>query len=468
MIPMPTRLGFLILLALSAFLISGCRHSKPSQTSEATPGPAPASSPSSSSSTLQVPGDPQATGSLADRLNAVESGEADKTHIVLPSWKPFPTGTTPVQVPLRPGLGITGVNPSRAKDHPGDIPIAAYVEDISATSLHVHHYNDPRQDKERVMGQYSHDEGATKQPQAEVDHREIDCDITVDRVDLASSHNMRDYVCQHKTEHFPGTEPFGVSTEVLTQLRAGQQVEFHFVPDSEATSSLGGIAQLMGTQTDLPALTLHANLPMFSCILHRVEPYDLAFPVMLNDEPVELPALHAMCPFPDGREGHLYLLDELDNPMQLWHNMGVLPEILQVVRIELPPPPAAPVAAVSSMETALSENKPVEIYGIYFDFNSDVIKPQSTVVLKQISAILQRNPDWKLSVGGHTDNIGDDSFNQGLSERRAAAVKNALVAQYKISPDRLSTGGYGASHPIADNNTIEGRARNRRVELERQ
>jgi outer membrane protein OmpA-like peptidoglycan-associated protein len=89
-------------------------------------------------------------------------------------------------------------------------------------------------------------------------------------------------------------------------------------------------------------------------------------------------------------------------------------------------------------------------------------------VLKQIAAILQRNPDWKLSVGGHTDNIGDANFNLGLSQRRAAAVKNALVTRYKISPDRLTTSGYGATQPIETNTTMEGRARNRRVELQRQ
>lgn len=286
-------------------------------------------------------------------------------------------------------------------------------------------------------------------------------------MDLATSHNLREFVCANKKEYFPGTEPLGVSTEVLTQLRAGRQVDFHFAPDSEATSSLGAIGAMMGTSTDLPPLSIHAGIPMFSCTLHRVEPYDLAFPVLLNDQPVELPALHAMCSFPDGREAHLYLLDELDNPVKLWGNMGVLPLTLQVVRIELPPAPSAPVPAVSPIESALAQKKPVEIYGIYFDFNSDAIRPQSTRVLQQIAGILERNPDWKLSVGGHTDSIGDDKFNQNLSQRRAEAVKNALVKQYKISPDRLSTSGFGSSRPIADNSTIEGRARNRRVELQR-
>jgi outer membrane protein OmpA-like peptidoglycan-associated protein len=137
-----------------------------------------------------------------------------------------------------------------------------------------------------------------------------------------------------------------------------------------------------------------------------------------------------------------------------------------MVRIDFPP--ETPGEAASSMEQALEQKKPVEIYGIYFDFNSATIKPDSEAVLKQISDILHRNPSWKLSISGHTDSIGDAAFNQALSERRAAAVKDALVTRYGISADRLTTRGYGASNPIETNSTLEGRARNRRVELQRQ
>ena len=128
----------------------------------------------------------------------------------------------------------------------------------------------------------------------------------------------------------------------------------------------------------------------------------------------------------------------------------------------------AALVALLALTITSCKKKPVEIYGIYFDFNSATIKPDSEAVLRQISDILHKNPDWKLSVAGHTDNIGDASTNQGLSERRAAAVKNALVNEYKIAADRLTTRGYGASRPIESNSTVEGRARNRRVELQRQ
>jgi outer membrane protein OmpA-like peptidoglycan-associated protein len=463
-----TRPGMLLALSLSVLLpFTGCKKSPSNQAAESASGSSSAANSASSASTLTPDGEAPASGSLAARLNAVQSGEADKNHLVLPNWKPFPANATRIQIPLRAGLGLTGVHPGDAKKHPGDLPNAAYIEDISATQLHVHHYNNPDEDKRRTMSQYQDTSGLANQPQAEVDHREPDCDITVDLKDLATSNNLRNYVCQGKKEYFPGTDPFGLSTDALTQLRAGKQVDFAFVPDSEATASFAGMAGLMGDQ-QLPPVTTRAHVPMFTCMLHRVEAFDFAFPVMLNDEPVELPVMHVSCSFPDGREAHMYVLDQLDNPMEVWHNMGILPETLQLVQIVLPPPTNAPAPTGSPMEAALAQKKPVEVYGIYFDFNKDVIKPQSAVVLKQIAGILQRNPDWKLSVSGHTDNIGDDKFNQDLSVRRANAVKNALVTQYKIDPTRLSTAGYGASRPIADNNTVEGRARNRRVELQRQ
>jgi outer membrane protein OmpA-like peptidoglycan-associated protein len=89
-------------------------------------------------------------------------------------------------------------------------------------------------------------------------------------------------------------------------------------------------------------------------------------------------------------------------------------------------------------------------------------------VLKQIVQAMMDNPGWKLTVNGHTDNMGGDAYNLDLSKRRAAAVKQALVSRYHIAPDRLSTDGFGASSPVDTNDTLEGRARNRRVELTRE
>jgi outer membrane protein OmpA-like peptidoglycan-associated protein len=120
------------------------------------------------------------------------------------------------------------------------------------------------------------------------------------------------------------------------------------------------------------------------------------------------------------------------------------------------------------VEEGLASAKRIDVYGIYFDFASDRIRSESDPVLREIADALSRNPDWRLSIGGHTDNVGGDAYNLDLSNRRAAAVKQALVTRYKIDGERLQTAGYGLSAPKGTNDTPEGRARNRRVELVRQ
>jgi outer membrane protein OmpA-like peptidoglycan-associated protein len=105
------------------------------------------------------------------------------------------------------------------------------------------------------------------------------------------------------------------------------------------------------------------------------------------------------------------------------------------------------------------------VYGIYFDFGNATIKPESEPVIREIAALLARNAGWKLSIEGHTDNIGGDAYNLDLSKQRAAAVKTVLVKQHSGAADRLTTAGYGPSRPKESNDTLAGRARNRRVEL---
>lgn len=122
----------------------------------------------------------------------------------------------------------------------------------------------------------------------------------------------------------------------------------------------------------------------------------------------------------------------------------------------------------SDMERQLEKEKRIDVYGIYFDFNSDCIRRESGPVLEEIADLMRRNPDWTLHITGHTDNVGGDAYNLDLSRRRSEAVRNSLVAQYGIASERLATGGLGAAAPKDTNETPEGRARNRRVELVRQ
>ncbi len=106
----------------------------------------------------------------------------------------------------------------------------------------------------------------------------------------------------------------------------------------------------------------------------------------------------------------------------------------------------------------------VELKGIYFDFNRATLQPQSDRTLKAIAAALKGAPR-RITIEGHTDNIGSDPYNDELSARRAAAVKTALVGEYGVDEASLATAGYGERRPIESNDTLSGRARNRRVEL---
>ena len=105
---------------------------------------------------------------------------------------------------------------------------------------------------------------------------------------------------------------------------------------------------------------------------------------------------------------------------------------------------------------------------ILFDVNAATIKPESGGVLKEIAGVLEQAKDIKIKIIGHTDSDGKDADNLVLSQKRAAAVKDALVKEYGIDATRIETDGKGETAPIADNKTKESKARNRRVEFIKQ
>jgi outer membrane protein OmpA-like peptidoglycan-associated protein len=240
--------------------------------------------------------------------------------------------------------------------------------------------------------------------------------------------------------------------------------------------------------------------------MHRVEAHPVDFPIILNDQRVTLPALHLQCdtahyaPRPTGPSDaplmtcdFLVLNDPQDPVVLVWREMrygsstvwdttsrawvprplvnGGRPvdtTKLQVIRIFYAGVDSSSAAtAEQQMEQSLMRDRKVVIYGIYFDYASADIKKESEPVLREIGTLMQKNPTWTLSINGHTDSIGGSAYNQDLSNRRAAAVKDALVTRYHIAATRLTSAGYGLSQPVETNTTLEGRARNRRVELVR-
>jgi outer membrane protein OmpA-like peptidoglycan-associated protein len=106
--------------------------------------------------------------------------------------------------------------------------------------------------------------------------------------------------------------------------------------------------------------------------------------------------------------------------------------------------------------------------GILFDTDSDRIKPESAPVIRLIAKGLEANPSLNVLIEGHTDSTGDAGHNLDLSKRRAEALKAVLAAQFKIDASRLTTAGLGATKPVDTNDTPQGRAQNRRVELVKQ
>ena len=101
---------------------------------------------------------------------------------------------------------------------------------------------------------------------------------------------------------------------------------------------------------------------------------------------------------------------------------------------------------------------------ILFDFNSSALRPESRSTLRDLAANFQRYPDESISVEGHTDNVGDVSYNQRLSEQRAYSVKDFLVGE-GVPSSRITSVGFGESQPKSTNSTPEGRQLNRRVEI---
>jgi outer membrane protein OmpA-like peptidoglycan-associated protein len=194
--------------------------------------------------------------------------------------------------------------------------------------------------------------------------------------------------------------------------------------------------------------------------------------VIVNDRPVEVPVIKArgaLTYWIRGRQlesaDTVVILDDERFPLLIDQHQKADEAESRIYFAKITFPHEA---GASPLEGGLLDNKRVDVYGIYFDFNSDRIRPESEPVLKEIGDVMKRHPDWRLSIDGHTDNIGGNTaYNLDLSRRRSEAVRTALVTRFGIAADRLTSGGHGAAAPKDTNDTPEGRARNRRVELVR-
>jgi outer membrane protein OmpA-like peptidoglycan-associated protein len=120
--------------------------------------------------------------------------------------------------------------------------------------------------------------------------------------------------------------------------------------------------------------------------------------------------------------------------------------------------------AASAVKAQLDRTCKVEVYGINFDFDKASLKSGSEPALDSILQVFRAYPDLQLELAGHTDNVGKPEYNAKLSDARVNTVRGWLVGK-GVNAERITAKGYGDSQPIASNESAEGRARNRRVEL---
>jgi outer membrane protein OmpA-like peptidoglycan-associated protein len=326
---------------------------------------------------------------------------------------------------------------------------------------------------------------------------------------LEDIRTSRQYLQQFDTnipEDVPGMTSLGTSSAVLSELKQQGHADFSF-------AIFWGFIVPPSLNREEPTSVYRSQLPGQAKVLSST-PEQIS--VLVNGVPTALPAIHVGGNFL-GYVSEFWFLDQADNPLTLRYRIGVdeikpkTPEErkdcesqtkiagyvpqhclkldggdqsnLDLVKISFtcavaPPPGGAGGGAgagsgtgtpsgVAKLEESLLKDGRAEIPDIFFRSGSNEIREESEGSLLVIAEVLKRHPDWKLSVEGHTDSLLADDFNQKLSERRATAVKQALVTRHGIVAARLTTQGFGETKPRAANDTLAGRARNRRVELVR-
>jgi outer membrane protein OmpA-like peptidoglycan-associated protein len=138
--------------------------------------------------------------------------------------------------------------------------------------------------------------------------------------------------------------------------------------------------------------------------------------------------------------------------------VDLIKDLTAKVTIELEP------ETKQSLKKQLEEKGKITLYGIYFDVDEAIIKPESEATLQQVLLLINDNPQLKLEIGGHTDSQGGNAYNLKLSDERAKAVLQWLK-DHNAKIVNLSSKGYGETEPAADNRTKIGRTLNRRVEI---
>jgi outer membrane protein OmpA-like peptidoglycan-associated protein len=393
-----------------------------------------------------------------------------------------PESNAASQVPLCKGLQVvTAISEDR-----GDYESIKTIDDVGAKEARVT-YSAEVPDNALLA-----DEGAIKRV---TEKRRIRVE------DLRSATHYLAVFAEVSDGYFPGTTSLGLSTATMQSLKTKGQAAAEFTFNARQDGVLRSDRQ---APSNIHEWIVKAKL-------ERLGP--IKVPVLVNDRRVELDGIRVRALFDvEPQPSEFIFLDDEANPLTLRFNLarsaGTPPALpgmaetcaemrkfgmpvddamcgaaesaaasgsmklgwaaggasLTVVKINHPCGHAE-TGSGSSLEQSLQEERRADIYSIFFSFNSAEIREESRPTLAEIAALLRKHPDWKLGIYGHTDNVASDKYNLELSGRRAAAVMHALTQNYGVSAERLSYGGQGEASPKDRNDTLEGRARNRRVEL---
>jgi len=372
---------------------------------------------------------------------------------------PLAAQQAPQKIPMRAGLIVVTAIASPQ----GDGESIKRIEAIDAKGIHLSYSGDV----ERKGAASSPLDalgigGGRSSRRAEPTRQRVTSKRTIRREDLKAARAYQALFGPAIPTVIPGSTAISTSSAVLADLKEKGRTDFSCACEMSADAALGRVAQSLQSVlgSDAPELKDLGDPGMLRGTLARVGTGTVPFAVLVNNQRVNLPAIHAQGRL-GGKDAAFFFLDDPDHPLTLrWHVGG---SWIQVVKIAFPGDQPS-----RQIETTLEKTGRVEVYGIYFDTASAAMKPESEPVLKEIADALTKNASWKLNVEGHTDNIGGNAYNLDLSRQRAAAVKEALVTRFRVATTRLATEGFGASRPKETNTTLDGRARNRRVELVRQ
>ena len=237
------------------------------------------------------------------------------------------------------------------------------------------------------------------------------------------------------------TTSLGISSAALDELRSRGETQVNLMYDRKL-STIPGILRLVNDGARMP--------------------------VMIESQIVNVPVLIARGSFQRGNRsgtGYFYFLSDVNNPVTVEYRIKFNWE--QALRTSRTVRVSAGRSQQAAMEQTLRTIRKLDVYGIHFDFDKATIRPQARRLISDIATTMKNNPTWTIAIRGHTDSLGAPDYNLALSARRAEAVKQAIVSGHGINPGRITTSGAGMNEPKAANDTLQGRAQNRRVELSR-